>query len=110
MKILNTIILVLIIGLAIGSGIAKIMLIPEDVAFFTSVGLSKTSIILFGAIQVIGAVFIILKKWRNAGAMILGITFGFSTILIFLSGKISFGLFSLLPLVLILLVVKMNNK
>ena len=110
MKVLNTIILVVVIGLAIGSGIAKIMLIPEDVAFFSSAGLSKTLIVLFGAIQLISVILVIVKKWRNVGAIILGMTFGFSTILIFLSGKITFGLISILPLVLILLIVKKKNN
>ena len=110
MKVLTTLVLVVVIGLAVASGIAKILLMPEEVAFFSSVGLSETLIVLFGTIQVISAVFIIPKKSRIIGAIILGTTFAFSTILIFLSGKVFFGLFSILPLLLIVSLIKMNNK
>ncbi len=110
MKYLRTIMLVAVLLLALASGIAKIMLIPEELAFFQKVGLTETAIILVGVFQIISAVLILITRFRKIGATLLGLTFGFSTILIFLSGDIVFGLFSLLPITLIFLIVKPKNR
>jgi len=101
MKIFKIIVLVLLIGLGMSSGIAKIMLIPGEMIFFKEVGFSKTLLIIFGSIQLISSSFLIFKKTRTIGAVILAITFCISTVLIFLTGTISFGLFSILPILMI---------
>ncbi len=100
MKIFRVIILVLLIGLGISSGLAKIMLIPEEMEFFKGVGFSETLLVLFGVTQLIGGILLLFKKLRKLGACILAITFGASTVFIFLSGNIAFGLFSILPILL----------
>ena len=97
--------LVAVLLLALASGIAKIMLIPEELVFFQKVGLTETAIILVGILQVISAVLILITRFRKIGATLLGTTFIVSTILIFLSGDVTFGLFSILPIVLILFIV-----
>ena len=97
--------LVAVLLLALASGIAKIMLIPEELAFFQKVGLTETVIILVGILQIISAALILINRFSKIGATLLGITFIFSTILIFLSGDVTFGLFSILPIVLIFFIV-----
>ena len=97
--------LVAVLLLALASGIAKIMLIPEELAFFQKVGLTETAIILVGILQIISAALILINRFSKIGATLLGITFIFSTILIFLSGDVTFGLFSILPIVLIFFIV-----
>jgi hypothetical protein len=51
MKKFKNIALILLIGLGIGSGIAKITLIPEEMAFFKGVGFNETLLIPFGVVQ-----------------------------------------------------------
>ena len=102
--------LVAVLLLALTSGIAKIMLIPEELAFFQKVGLTETAIILVGILQIISAVLILINRFRIIGTTLLGITFIFSTILIFLSGDVTFGLFSTLPILLIFFIVKTKKR
>lgn len=106
MKIFKIIILILLVGLGVSSGLAKIMLIPGEMDFFKGVGFSQTLLILFGIIQLIGGILLILKKMRKIGASVIAITFFASTILIFLSGKIVFGFFSILPILLAVVIIK----
>ena len=103
---LKIIILVALIGLGIISGIAKVSLMPEEMEFFTRAGLNQTSIILIGITQLIGSIAIFLKKARKIGAFILAVTFGISTLMIFLSGKIVFGFISLLPILMTYFIIK----
>ena len=62
MKIFKIIILIILIGLGISSGLAKIMLIPGEVDFFKGVGFSETVLILFGITQLVAGVLLVLKK------------------------------------------------
>ncbi len=110
MKIFKIIILVLLILLGISSGTAKIMLIPGEMEFFQGAGFSKTLIVLFGITQLIGGILLVFKKVRKQGAIIIAITFCISTVFIFLSGKIAFGFFSILPILLAGIIVKGNVK
>ncbi|PKG41563.1 hypothetical protein CXF67_14895 [Psychroflexus sp. MES1-P1E] len=96
--------------MGISSGVAKIMLIPGEMAFFKGVGFSETLLIIFGSIQIIGSSLLIFKKLRNLGAIILAITFCISTVLIFLGGTISFGFFSILPILMIGFIINEKNK
>lgn len=69
MKTFKTIILVLIILLGASAGIAKVMLVPDELAFFKSVGLSENLLILFGIVQLFGCLLVIFKKSRKSGAI-----------------------------------------
>lgn len=100
MKIIKIVILILLVGLGVSAGLAKIMLIPEEMVFFKAVGFSEIILVLFGIVQLIGSILLIPKKTRKVGAYIIIATFLMSTILIFISGKIAFGLFSTLPILL----------
>ena len=109
MRIFKIIVLILVIGLGISSGAAKIMLIPGEMSFFKGVGFSETLLIIFGSIQLISSSLLIFKKLRNLGAIILSITFCISTVLIFLSGTISFAFFSILPILMIGFIIYEKN-
>lgn len=102
--------LVAILLLALASGIAKIMLIPEELAFFQKMGLTETAITVVGVFQIMSAVLILITRFRKIGATVLGVTFILSTILIFLNGDIIFGLVSILPIILIFFFIKPNKK
>lgn len=105
MKILMTVIVILLVILGVSSGISKIMLLPQEIQFFGGV-FTNTQIVVFGVVQCVGAILLILRRSRIIGAIILALTFIISTVLILISGEIGFGLFSLLPIILIWLVAK----
>jgi hypothetical protein len=100
MKILIKLNLVVLVLLSLSSGVTKILLMPQEVEFFGGGGFSSTWIVVYGAAQLVGGILLILAKTRLWGGAVMVFTFGVSTILIFLSGKIGFGLFSLLPVVM----------
>ena len=110
MRILKVILLTIVVLLGLGSGIAKVMLLPNEVAFFGKSGLTEIGIQIFGTIQMIGALMLPFQKWCFLGSVILIITFLSSTALILISGNVAFGIFSILPIALIVLLLKLKNK
>jgi len=109
MKIANTIILILLTLLGISAGVAKLMQMPQEVEFLNNAGLNNTTIILFGVLQVVGGILLIFTKTRKIGALITAVAFAISTITIFMAGKLAFGFFSILPILLAAFVYHKNN-
>ena len=62
MNIFIKAVLVILVLLAISSGITKIFLMPQDVEFFGKYGFTNPILIVYGAVQIIGGVLLILKK------------------------------------------------
>lgn len=99
MKIINIIFITLISLLSIAAGLAKIMQVPQEMEFLTGFGLTPIIILIFGVVQVLGGALIAIPKLRLAGAIFIIISFLLSAILVFLSGNLSFGFVSILPVV-----------
>ncbi|MFK8029713.1 MAG: hypothetical protein AB8G18_05705 [Gammaproteobacteria bacterium] len=101
MKLIRTAILILLILLALAAGAAKVMQMPQELEFFsTTLGLGATVVVAFGALQMLAGVLMTFAKTRLPGALLLDVTLVFSAALVFISGNISFGLVSLVPVVL----------
>jgi len=88
MNLTFKIILVVLIFLAISSGITKIMLMPQDARFFGAYGFSNAMLITFGATQFISGILMIIPKTRLYGAIIVAITFLISLALLVMDGKL----------------------
>lgn len=69
MKILKLINLVLLILLSLASGVAKVMLTPQEVKFFGDAGFSDTLILLFGAAQLLGGFFSSCQNCANGAPL-----------------------------------------
>lgn len=110
MKIIFTIIIVILVLLAIASGIPKILLLPQDVEFFGQYGFSDPLLIVFGIVQVIGGVLLAIPKTRVIGAIIIAITFVVSALLLFLSGNIPVTIITLVFTGLLVLVAKYSTR
>lgn len=110
MKIVNILIIALMVLLSIAAGMAKVMQVPQEVAFLQGVGLSTTLIVVFGLVQVLGGIGLVLPKTRIYGAVLSALAFTVSTVLIFIGGNLSFGLFSILPIVLIGVIIDQSIK
>ena len=95
MKIFFYIILVLLIFLAISSGITKIFLMPQDVEFFGKYGFSNPILIAYGLVQFVGGVILAIPRTRIIGAAVVAITFLISAIVLFLSGNIPIAIVTL---------------
>ena len=69
-------------------------------------GFGANTIILFGMAQLAAGTLLVFGKTRTIGAMILAATLCVSMIIIFMAGKIGFGFFSILPVVMAGFVIK----
>lgn len=108
MKKVKILLILMISILGLGAGISKVLLLPEELEFYSKVGLNESMLIFFGIVQLISTILFIFYKTRNIGALALALTFVISSIMIFLLGEFGFGLFSLLPIALIIITLKMK--
>ena len=108
MKIVYAIVLILLVLLAISSGVAKITLMQQDVDFFGKYGFSNPMIIAFGATQLVGGVLLPFRKTRFAGATIVAITFLVSLVLLLLDGNIPVSIATLVMTLLLGAVMKQS--
>lgn len=105
MKIVNILIIAIIALLSIAAGLAKVMQAPQEMEFLQGLGLSTALILAFGLVQIVGGVLLATKKTRMPGAILVTSAFVVSTVLIFIGGNFTFGLFSILPAALAGLIV-----
>ena len=88
MKIVMTVLLGLLILLALASGTAKIMLMPQEIEFYRPRGFSDPLPMLFGGLQVLSGLGMALKKYRRFAALLLAATFLFSAVLLIQAGNL----------------------
>ncbi|MEE9336045.1 MAG: DoxX family protein [Granulosicoccaceae bacterium] len=106
MKIFYYIVLVILIFLAVSSGISKIMLMEQDVEFFGQYGFTSSILIVFGAVHIIGGILLALPKTRIVGAVVVGISFLISAVVLILAGNIPVAVVTFLALLLLVFVAK----
>lgn len=101
MNRLKIFIWILLALLGVAAGVAKMLQIPQEMAFFQGVmGFSSEAIMAFGLLQFVSGVMLVFKKTRLVGAVVLGITLFLSAIATFIAGKIGFAIVSLVPVVM----------
>ena len=87
MDIFLKVILAILIFLAVSSGVTKIMLMPQEVDFFSNYGFTNPILIAYGAAQLIGGIMLIMKKTRFIGAFVVSITFLISAVVLIIAGN-----------------------
>lgn len=96
MKIVKVILLVILILLSISTGLVKIFGMEDEMKLFRGAGFSDALTLVFGIIQTLGGLMLILPNTRRAGAITMAVTFAIATVVVFINGMVVFGLFSLL--------------
>ena len=96
MQISTKIALTIMVLLATASGLAKIMLMPQEVVFFGAFGFSDNVLIGFGLLQVLGAILLLLPKTRTLALVLVGLTFVASALVLLAAGKIAMAVVTLL--------------
>jgi len=109
MKITFKIILVILVLLAISSGITKVLLMPQEVEFFGAYGFSNAMLIMFGCMQVFGGVLMVFFKTRLYGAIIVAITFLFSLVVLLLASSIVPAVITIVATVSLILIAKQSK-
>ncbi len=110
MNILLKIILVVLIFLAISSGVTKIMLMPQDAEFFGKYGFTSIILIAYGAAQLIGGIFLIIQKTRFIGSVIVAITFLISAVVLIMDNNILFTIITFVAVAMLGVVMKQSLK
>ncbi|MBT8110009.1 MAG: DoxX family protein [Gammaproteobacteria bacterium] len=110
MKIAFPILLAILTALAVSSGIAKIVLIPNDVEFFGKYGFSDPMLIAFGAVQLTGGILLPWKRTRFAGSAVVALTFLVSLALLVVDGNIPVSIVTAIATLLLFLVMKSSWK
>ena len=110
MKIIQNINLVILVFLAITSGIAKVMLMPQEIEFFGGIGFNNLTLIIFGSAQVVGGLMMTLPKTRLIGAIIVAITFAVSAVVLLISENIMVAIITCITLVMLSVVIKQSLK
>lgn len=103
MKLLGYIILTLLGLMSFAAGIAKVLATPQEVAFFESAGVSESWLLPLGILQITAAIAAAVPRTRRIGLIAIAIGFAISSIIIFMTGNTSFGLVSLVPVILALM-------
>ena len=100
MKLIHAVLIAIVALLSGAAGAAKVFAVPEEVQFLSGFGLNSIMIMLYGLIQIVGALFLFPAKLRLVGVYIVIAGFALSSIFIFASGNISFGLISIVPIIM----------
>lgn len=108
MQVASTVVLILLVGLAIASGVTKISLMQQDVDFFANYGFSNPMLVAFGATQLLGGLLLPFRKTRFAGAAIVAMTFLVSLALLLLDGNIPVSIVTLVAMLLLGMVMKQS--
>jgi len=106
MKLVYKIVLFVLVLLAISSGITKIALMQQEVAFFGRYGFTDPLLMAFGAAQLIGGLLLPFRKTRFAGAAIVAVTFLVSLALLLMDGNIPVGAITAVATLLLGVVMK----
>jgi hypothetical protein len=109
-KVISIGIVVLLIFLAVSSGVTKIMLMEQDVSFFGPYGFTDQLLMGFGVTQVVGGVMMTLGKTRSIGAALVALTFIISLVLLFLEGNIMMAIITAVASILLLAVMTISWK
>ena len=110
MKIIHYLILAILVFLAVSSGVTKIMLMPQDVEFFTKFGFTKPLLIVIGAVQLVGGALLLMPRARRLGAIVVAITFLISFVLLVLAGDLPVAAVTLVCTALLAYLIKRPTK
>ena len=102
MALLHRLLLIALILMSFAAGAAKLVQMPQEVAFFASARLGLLPLISLGVLQVAGSVFAIPHRWRRQGLWLIALGFFASSVVILMTGNVIFAVGSLLPVILAL--------
>ncbi len=108
MKVFSLAILVVLIFLAVSSGITKIALMQQDVDFFGKYGFSNPILVAYGLVQVMGGIMLAFKKTRFSGAAIVAVTFLISLVVLLMEGNIPVSIATIVATGLLGFIMKQN--
>lgn len=91
--------------LSIAAGVPKILQIQQELDFLRNIGFSSVGVLVLGVLQFTGGILLFWKRSRLPGAVIASFALLVSSTAIFVGGNTSFGLISLLPFAVSIMVI-----
>ena len=104
---------VIVFGLALlslAAGLPKIMQMPQELEFLKVIGFSAVGVSVLGVVQVLGGILLPWPRTQLVGALLAGVPLAVSTVAIFASGNVVFGLVSTVPILLLALVLYFGHR
>ena len=108
MKNVSTVILVILVLLAVSSGTTKLLLMEQDVNFFIGNGFTRSMLMTFGFVQVLGGLLMVFAKTRFVGATVVAITFLLSLVMLIFDGNLPVGIVTVIAMLLLGVVMKQS--
>ena len=108
MRIFYYVVLAILVFLAVSSGVTKAMLMERDVVFFGQYGFTNPILIAFGIVHIVGGVLLAIPKTRTIGAIIVGIAFLISAVVLILAGDIPVTVVTIVAVLLLVFVAKQS--
>ena len=94
MRILLALLVVAVILLGFGAGLAKVVEAPLEAAAFQRAGYGLAFLSLFGAVQIVCAVLMLFPRTRLTSGVVLAATFGVSGWVLGQAGQTNYALLS----------------
>lgn len=104
MDLLNKLNLALITVLSVAAAVPKLMRMPAELSFFASLGMGGVVVLVFGLVQLIGGLLMLRSATRAWGGRLAATAFLASAIMLLATGQLGFGLVSLVPVAMAVLV------
>ena len=108
MKSVSTVILVILVLVAVSSGTTKLLLMEQDVNFFIKNGFTRSMLMTFGFVQVLGGLLMVFAKTRFVGAAIVAITFLVSFVMLIFDGNLPVSIVTAIAMLLLGAVMKQS--
>lgn len=83
--------------LSVAAGVPKLLQMPQELAFLSSIGLKGAAVSILGIAQLVGGILLFPSKLRLIGIGLASLVFLISSAAILVGGNVAFGLISLLP-------------
>jgi len=83
--------------LSIVAGLPKLLLMPQEVGFFTEAGLGIAPLLLLGALQVAGGILTLIIGFRQFGLFLVIVGFLASVLVLTITDNMAFAAVSMLP-------------
>ena len=97
---INQLNLVVVCAMALAFGVRRVMLEPDEVYFFSHVGMGEAVVLIFGGLQLVAMAFVIVPKTRVPGALATTALFAVGTGIYLWTEQIVMGLISCVPLLM----------
>lgn len=98
MQTLKIVLLTILVLMSLAAGVAKMMRMPQELAFLAHLGMDGTAVLILGLIQSAGGLLLIPPKTRRIGAVLAVLALIVSALALFAAGSTSVGLITLFPI------------